>query len=76
MTNRADLDAQILAAHARGDAGELVGLYLAEADRLEATGEIDAACFFLTQAYVFALEIGDARADAAHRRLVAYGREE
>ena len=39
-------------------------------------GEIDAACFFLTQAYVFALSAGAPQADALRARLQAHGREE
>ena len=68
-------DAALLAAHAAGDHATLVTLYAAEADRLEAAGEIDAACFYLTQAFVFALEAGVPQARALNARLVAHGRE-
>ena len=37
--------------------------------------EIDAACFFLTHAYVFALEAGASEAGVLHARLKAQGRE-
>ena len=46
------------------------------AGRLERAGDTDAACFFLTQAYVFALEGGLPAARHLHRRLAAHGREE
>ena len=75
-----ELDAAILAAHAgeggTGDGARLAALYTSAADMAEADGRIDAACFFLTQAYVFALDHGDAAAPALHARLLAHGREE
>ena len=70
----AALEAALLAAHARGDCDALVTLYAAAADRMERRGEIDATCFFLTQAFVFALEAGVERTAELNRRLVAYGR--
>jgi hypothetical protein len=72
----AALDAALLAAHAAGDAPRLVSLYLEAGDMAETECRPDAACFYLTQAYVFALETGDARAGALHARLVRHGREE
>ncbi len=71
----AALDARLLAAHAAGDAAALAALYAEAGDRAEARGAVDAACFFLTQAYVFALEAGHAAAATLHARLVAHGRE-
>lgn len=69
-----DLDARLLAAHAAGDASALVRLYTAAADRVEPK-DVDAACFYLTHAYVFALEKGDAACVDLRARLVAHGRE-
>ncbi|MGR3503012.1 hypothetical protein [Pseudaestuariivita sp.] len=66
-----DLGAALLAAHARGDKHQLVTLYTVAAD---AAGDPDAAAFFLTHAYVFALETGDPAAPALHARLKAAGR--
>tara|TARA_Y100001933_G_scaffold223298_1_gene234782 strand:+ start:5733 stop:6389 length:657 start_codon:yes stop_codon:yes gene_type:complete len=66
------LDAALLHAHAAGDRAALIGL------RTEAAGRVpdpDAAAFFLTQAYVFALETGASQARALHARLMAAGRE-
>jgi hypothetical protein len=37
---------------------------------------VDAACFYLTHAYVFALSAGATEAGALHARLLAHGREE
>jgi hypothetical protein len=60
----------ILAAHAQADAGTLCDLYARAADRMAP----DEAAFFLTQAWIFALEAGDARAGTLEARLVAMGR--
>ena len=73
MDEAVELDAQLLAAHARRDLPALVGLYTRAA---EAAADIDAACFYLTHAYVYALDIGDVRADQLHARLCAAGRDE
>ncbi len=66
-----DLDVQLLAAHAADDRSALVQLYTRAADRAD---DIDAACFYLTHAYVFALEIADPSAAPLHERLAAHGR--
>jgi len=70
-----DLDAAFLRAHEAGDAAALIALYTAAGDAREAAGDVDAACFYLTQAYVFALEAGAAEAGALNARLAAHGRE-
>ncbi len=70
------LDRAILTAHGQGDATALARLYQEAAGWFERTGDIDAACYFLTQAYVFALEIGLADAKVIRGQLVAFGREE
>ena len=66
------LNARLLAAHAAKDKTALVTLYTHAAD---IAGDTDAACFFLTHAYIFALDLGDPRAAALHARLVEHGRE-
>jgi hypothetical protein len=71
---RDELDCALLAAHEAGDSGALVRLYTLAADQEETAGSIDAACFFLTQAFVFALESGHEEATALNMRLVAHGR--
>ncbi len=65
------LQDRLLAAHARDDRTALVGLYTQAADQ---AADIDAACFYLTHAYIFALELGDPASDALYRRLHAEGR--
>jgi len=65
------LQDRLLAAHARDDRAALVGLYTEAADM---AANIDAACFYLTHAYIFALEKGDPASDALYQRLKAEGR--
>ncbi len=67
------LDDRLLAAHARDDRAALIGLYTEAADWAEGEDRIAAACFYLTQAYVFALERG-ADTTALRHRLIAHGR--
>ena len=68
----AGLDGRLLAAHAAGDTGRLIGLYSEAAD---AAASPEAAAFFRTHAYVLALEAGDPRAAGLHAGLKAEGRE-
>jgi hypothetical protein len=70
------LDKEMLAAHAAADCDRLIQLYEIATDRREAAGDVDAACFYLTYAYVFALELGRDEATNFHKRLKEYGREE
>jgi hypothetical protein len=74
--DRAALDAALIEAHEAGDRPCLVSLYSQAADTEEAAGDIDACCFYLTQAYVFALAGGLPEAGRLHARLLAHGREE
>ena len=67
-----DLDARLLAAHAASDRTALVGLYRQAAEA--ATSEA-AEGFFLTHAYVFALETAHPDAGHLRARLVEMGRE-
>jgi len=66
------LDAQLLSAHSAGDKAALVGLYTQAAEQ---AAQVDAACFYLTHAYIFALDLGDPRARALRAELVRHGRE-
>jgi hypothetical protein len=68
-----DLDQRLLEAHARDDRPALIRLY---AEAGETANDLDAACFYLTHAYVFALEAGAPEAGRLHARLKAAGREE
>lgn len=70
----AELDRRLLAAHAEGDAGALVSLYTRAGDARAAAGDIAAACFYLTHAFVFALEAGLPEAETLNRRLFEHGR--
>ena len=66
------LDAQLLAAHDTNDIAVLVDLYIQAADQSD---DVDAACFYLTHAYVFALELGSYKTGNLRDRLVTHGRE-
>ncbi len=65
------LQDRLLAAHARDDRAGLVVLYTEAADTAP---DIDAACFYLTHAYIFALEQGDGAAKELYQRLKTQGR--
>lgn len=69
---KVDLDAQIIAAHAAGDKLGLAGFY---ADAAKQAADLDARCFFLTQAYIFALDAGLPLATDLHKSLKEHGRE-
>jgi len=64
-----ELDEALLVAHSEGNRTALVGLYLQAAEQAQK----DAVPFFLTQAWIFALEIGDARAALIEAALVETG---
>lgn len=66
--DRTALDTALLAAHDAGDRGALISLYA-----LAAEGDGTGAAFYLTHAYVFALEAGDPRAMTLRARLLAMG---
>ena len=68
-----DLETRLLEAHGRSDHPALVALYTEAADK---TNDSDAAGFYLTHAYVFALELGHSQATQLHARLKDAGREE
>ncbi|MFW8595178.1 hypothetical protein [Cribrihabitans neustonicus] len=72
--DRLDLDRALLSAHADHDLAALVRLYTVAGDRAEAAGDINAACFYLTHAFVFALEAGAPEAGALNARLAEHGR--
>ncbi|MES0864281.1 hypothetical protein ABLN87_18175 [Ruegeria sp. SCPT10] len=68
------LDRDLLDAHERYDQEALVRLYTIAADERELAQDIDAACFYLTHAFVFALEAGAPEADNLNQRLAERGR--
>jgi len=72
----AALDQALLAAHDSGDFPELVRLYRLAGETALRGGDADAGCFYLTHAYVYALDCGDDAADELKALLVAHGREE
>ena len=68
-----DLDTRLLAAHAADDKPTLALLYGEAAD---VANDLDGECFYLTYAYVFALDVGMDVANDYYQRLRANGREE
>ncbi|MDF9301981.1 hypothetical protein P5P81_05345 [Tritonibacter mobilis] len=68
------LEKALLAAHDADDTNGLVDLYTLAADQAEQTQDIDAACFYLTHAFVFALESGNSSAQVLNKRLADRGR--
>jgi hypothetical protein len=67
-----DLDAQLLAAHHKGNSTELSPLYVKAA---QIAPDQRAKCFYLTHAYVFALEAGLPAAHDIRAQLVELGSE-
>ncbi|MEO1705061.1 MAG: hypothetical protein AAFR50_06965 [Pseudomonadota bacterium] len=62
---------ELLAAHVARDGARMVALYTQAADQTE---DEDEEMFFLTHAYIFALEVGHASAPELRARLEAAGR--
>lgn len=76
MIEEERLQRDMLRAHEHDDVAALPPLYLAAARLRESQGDIDAACFFYTHAYVYALDCGDRKiADEARSRLKCHGRD-
>ena len=71
----ATLELAMLDAHEREDADALVSLYSKAGELKELAGNIDAACFYYTHAYVFALETGNAQSVTLLQKLVVHGRD-
>ncbi len=67
-----ELDHRLCAAHSAGDLMALVALY---DEAAKGASDEDARGFYLTHAYVFALEAGSPDADELRTRLVAMGRD-
>lgn len=70
------LNAMVLNAHETGDTKTLVDVYHMLGAQELAENKVDAGCFLLTQAYVYALESGDPRSGEIHQILKDHGREE
>ena len=76
MTAERDkLDELLRSAHARDDVEAMVELYTLAANQSEDAGDIDAACFYLTHAFVFGLQCGSDATRDLQMRLCEYGRE-
>jgi hypothetical protein len=69
-----EIDARLLEAHAGGNLVDIAFHYARAAVQAEEQGDTDRACFFLTHAWIFALEAGDPIAAEHRSRLAGYGR--
>jgi len=69
------MEDKLLEAVKHHDLEVLTQIYTDAANASEKRGDIDEACFFLTQAYVCALQQGANNAVELRSRLIKYGRE-
>lgn len=70
-----EIERLMLSAHERHDHDALVLLYHRAADFRFAESNLEAACFYLTHAYVYALETGSDLAEIIRQALAEHGRE-
>lgn len=73
-SGEAALHGALIDAHASAEPERLSALYVRAADARERDGDVDAACFFLTQAWVFALQADLPSETAIRERLARHGR--
>lgn len=76
MTRFERLNTKILDAHKNGNINILVDIYFMLGNEELKKSAIISGCFLLTQAFVYALEAGDSRAQEIRQILISYGREE
>lgn len=70
-----ELDASIREAHRTGDLKRIATSYAQSGTLFADLGKVDEACFFWTQAYVFALDAGAEKlAKLMHDKLNAFNR--
>lgn len=69
------LQEKLMIAHEAGDQKAMVRHYHQAGTLLLDQGDIDAGCFYLTQAYIHALELNDPATKSIHQVLTAHGRE-
>ncbi len=69
-----NLDAQLLLALESGQTAQQISVYQRVASHHLAAGDVDAACFYATQAWVLALASGDAAEASLQRMLRTHGR--
>ncbi len=74
MTTDDTLNSALLQAHRVNDIEALANLYTYAADAEEHKCNVDAACFYLTHALIFALEAGLDEHTALRTRLQTHGR--
>lgn len=74
MKTLAELEARLQAAHVANDQAELVMFYSKAADLAHESGACEKAAFFLTHAWIFALESGHEKSNHLADRLRAMGK--
>ncbi len=74
QSDLAVLQQAILTAHAQNNTADLINHYTDAATLMENNSDIDAACFYLTQAYIYALDSGSEYTEDLHERLAKHGR--
>ncbi len=72
--DQASLEQALLNAHAQNDTRALIELYTIAGDQAEDARDDEAASFYLTHAFVFALEAGAPEAPKLNIRLANKGR--
>lgn len=75
INDLAEVERLMLEAHERHDHDALVPLYRLAAEFRFAENNVEAACFYLTHAYVYALETGADIVGEIRELLVIHGRE-
>ena len=76
MRSSDEINENIIAAHKRNDLNNLALLYKSLGMYELEKSNIDAGCFFLTNAYTYALEENLNSAKKIHKMLKLHGREE
>ena len=76
MSQQQNLENKLLKKEKNNHIKKLIRLYTKQGKKKIAHHEIDAGCYYLTNAYIFALECGSRKAKKLHKLLKFYGREE
>ena len=76
MNSSSEINESIITAHKQNDRNNLALLYESLGMSELKRNNIDAGCFFLTNAYTYALEEDLSSAKKIHKILKLYGREE
>lgn len=70
-----ELDRDLMVAYKVNDKTQIVTLYAKAGEQSEQCKNVDGACFYYTQAYIFALEMDHPLKTTLREKLAHYGRE-